>query len=525
MSKLLGLSGLPGQPGLSGSTGCRYSLFLWSILSLAAGALTTLAFSPFDYYWLVFVTLALVFYIWNKLSARQAAFNAWLFGLGLQCSGVSWIYYSLHVHGSAPAVFAILLVFLLCIYLSLYTALSVYVVNRFLPDNPKLRFLIFYPASWVVFEWLQGYVMTGFAWMQLGYTQIDTPLSAWAPLLGNHAISGAIAVSAGTLAAIVFMLNNQRHLLTVKRGVVLVLPVVLIWSLGSVLQGTNWTDKSGEPIRVSLIQGNIAQKDKWKRVLKQPTKDLYQRMSLAQKDVDLIVWPETSVPDYLHRVKPYIQELSDEMRARNTDLILGIFIRDSDGGLLNSVINVNGGIYHKRHLVPLGEYIPLRFMIEFFNRFVNIPMSDIASGVDQQQLIVAAGIPIAVSICFEEAFSRDVIKDLPEAKMLVNVSNDAWFEDSHEPYQHHAIARMRALEAGRYMIRSTNTGITSLIDANGKVIKQLPQFETAVLTGEVQAMTGATPFVLWGDALIVGLCSLLLLAFSIQAYRASKRKK
>lgn len=501
--------------------GAQPKLILWSIVSLLAGGVTTLAFSPFDHYWLVFITLAVVFSLWNKLPARQAAFNAWLFGLGLQCSGVSWIYYSLHVHGSAPAIFAIILVFLLCCYLALYTALSVYTVNRFLPDNSKLRFLLFYPASWVLFEWLQGYVMTGFAWMQLGYTQIDTPLSAWAPLLGNHAVGGVIAVSAGSLAMIIFMINNHRSRSRVeqafiRRGLIYILPVAMIWLLANLLQGNDWTDKDGEPIKVSVIQANIPQQEKWKRAMKQPTKDLYRKLSLEQQDVDLIVWPETAVPDYLHRITPYIQQLSLDMRARNTDLILGVFIQDSDGGLLNSVINVHGGIYHKRHLVPLGEYIPLRFMIEFFNKFVKIPMSDIASGDDSQKLLTAAGIPIAVSICFEEAFARDVIRDLPEAKMLVNVSNDAWFEDSHEPHQHHVIARMRALETGRYMIRSTNTGITSLIDPQGKVIKRLPQFETAVLSGEVFSMSGATPFVRWGDTLIVGLCCLLLLGFAIK---------
>ncbi len=503
------------------------SMVYSSIVSLLAGVMTTLSFAPFGYNWLVFISLALVFYIWNKLPARQAAFNAWLFGLGLQCSGVSWIYFSLHVHGSAPAIFAILLVFLLCCYLALYTALSVYTVNRFLPDNPKLRFLLFYPSSWVLFEWLQGYVMTGFAWMQLGYTQIDTALSAWAPLLGNHAISGAVAVSAGTLVVLV----QYRQQLSARQHVVWVLPVLAIWLVGSLLQEKSWTVREGEPIKVSVVQGNIPQKDKWKQSMRQPTKDLYRRLSLEQQDVDLIVWPETAVPDYLHRITPYIQQLRLDMSAKNTadkavnktanktDLILGVFVKDAEVGLLNSVINVHGGVYHKRHLVPLGEYIPLRFMIKFFNRFVNIPMSDIASGSDDQKLLIAAGIPIAVSICFEDAFARDIIKDLPEAKILVNVSNDAWFEDSHQPHQHHAIARMRALEAGRYMIRSTNTGISSLIDSHGKVIDQLPQFKTAVLTGKVQPMVGATPFVRWGDALIVGLCSLLLLGFAIKKRR------
>jgi apolipoprotein N-acyltransferase len=210
---------------------------------------------------------------------------------------------------------------------------------------------------------------------------------------------------------------------------------------------------------------------------------------------------------------PYIKQLREDMRQKDADLLLGIFVKNDESRLLNSVMNINGEIYHKRHLVPLGEFIPLRFLIEFFNRFVNIPMSDIASGDDEQSLLKVAGVPIGISICFEEAFSRDVLKDLPEAKILVNVSNDAWFEDSHEAHQHHAIARMRALETGRYMIRSTNTGITSFIGPHGEVIKQLLQFEVGVLKAKVQPMSGSTPFVRWGDALIVTFCSLLLLGF------------
>jgi len=294
-----------------------------------------------------------------------------------------------------------------------------------------------------------------------------------------------------------------------------------LWFAGSLLKTISWTEKAGDPIKVSVIQGNIAQKDKWKLNLKQPTMKMYRDLSLEQKDIDLYVWPETSVPDYWYRVVPYIRLLSREMKKRDADLLLGIFVKNDDKQLLNSVLNVNGGIYNKRHLVPLGEFIPLRFLIEFFNKFVKIPMSDIASGKEDQELLTAAGVPIGISICFEEAFARDVIKDLPQAKLLVNVSNDAWFEDSHEPHQHHAIARMRALEAGRYMIRSTNTGITSLIGPHGEVIKQLPQFETAVLNGEVQPLSGSTPFVRWGDWLIVGLSSLLLLGFAVSRLKCT----
>ena len=486
------------------------------LFSLLAGGLTTLAFAPFDQSWLIFLTLALVFYLWNRLPARQAAINGWLFGLGLQCSGVSWIYYSLHTHGSAPAVFAVLLIFLLSCYLSIYTALAAYAVNRYLPASAALRLLLFYPASWVVFEWLQGFVMTGFAWMQLGYTQIDLPLSGFAPVFGNHAVGGLVALTAGAMV----LLLMQSQPLTVRYKVIVTSCIVLLWLAGGLLKSIDWTQKDGAPITVSVIQGNISQKDKWIYNMKQPTLDLYRELSLAQQDVDLIIWPETAVPDYRYRAMDYLQQLRRDMASRDTDILLGIFVKNSDNRVLNSVLSLQGGVYSKRHLVPLGEYIPLRFLIEFFNNWVKIPMSDIASGEQEQALLTVAGVPVGISICFEDAFSRDVIKDLPEAKLLVNVSNDAWFEDSHELNQHHVIARMRALEAGRYMIRSTNTGITSLIGPHGEVIKSLPKFETGVLRGEVQPLTGATPFVRWGDMLIVGVCVLLLLVFALR-YRSA----
>lgn len=484
----------------------------WPLFSLLGGGFTTLAFAPFDLSWLVFFTLALGFYIWHKLPARQAAFNGWMFGLGLQCTGVSWIYYSLHTHGSAPAVFAVLLIFLLCAYLSIYTALAAYAVNRYLPAQAALRLLIFYPASWVLFEWLQGYVMTGFAWMQLGYTQIDLPLSGFAPVLGNHAVGGMVAFTAG---AIVLLITHCKQF-DFKRSLIVAISVLMLWLAAGLLKMIDWTEKDGGPIKVSVIQGNISQKDKWTFDMKQPTLDLYRELTLAQKDIDLIIWPETAVPDYRYRTMNYLQQLRRDMAARDTDLLLGIFVKNKESRVLNSVVSVQGDVYSKRHLVPLGEYIPLRFMIEFFNTWVKIPMSDIASGDEEQALITAAGVPIGITICFEEAFARDVIKDLPEAKLLVNVSNDAWFEDSHELHQHHAIARTRALESGRYMIRSTNTGITSLIGPHGEVIKRLPKFETGVLTGEVQPLKGATPFVRWGDLMIVGCCALLLLGFALR---------
>jgi len=514
----------------------KQRFFTYLLLSCLAGVLTTLAFAPFHQVWLVFVTQAIAFALWQQLTPGRAWFAAWVFGIGLQCSGAGWIYYSLHVHGGTHPLFAALIIFLLACYLSIYTGLAAYIVNRFCSQSLTLRMLIFYPAAWVFFEWTQGYVMTGFAWMQTGYTQIDLPLSGYAPIFGNHGVGGFVAMSAGALVLLLNRLytlsGRQSYLLTEVKtknesyllfSLKVILPVALIWLLGGIIKPINWTTAEGDPIKVSLIQGNVPQAIKWKREMRQPTLNLYRKLTLEQdEDVDLIIWPETAVPDYWYRVQPFVRELKRQMEKRDTDLIFGIFVKNEQRQLLNSMLSVNGEAYNKRHLVPLGEFIPLRFLIDFFNRWVHIPMSDIASGTDDQPLLHGAGIPLGISLCYEDAFSRDVLATLPEAQLLVNASNDAWFEDSHESYQHHEIARMRALETGRYMVRSTNTGITAIIGPHGEVLKQAPHFEVAVLTGEVQPMVGSTPFVIWGDYLVLFICGGLLVFYMARYYTRNR---
>lgn len=478
------------------------------LISALSGAAMVLAFAPFDQVWLVFVGFAWLQLQWRDASPKTAFMHAGLFGFGLQSAGISWIYVSLHYHGGTPALFAGVMIALLSIYLALYPALAAYVVARFCKTSATLKTLLLFPAAWMLSEWLQGYVMTGFAWMQLGYTQIDSPLAGFAPLLGAHGVGMLVLMSAG---ALLYLFTQYRQWTSYAwRG--LLAMFALAWLSGFALKHVEWTQVNGEPISVALVQGNIAQDLKWRAEYHDHTLAMYRDLSRQAAGSDLIVWPETAVPDFKHRVSSYLQVLQDDAKKNHNDVLLGIFIRNPDTQrYYNSVLSINDGVYHKRHLVPLGEYIPLRFLISFFNHWVDIPMSDIESGAMQQPLLRAAGQPLGLSICFEDAFSRDVRRDLPEATLLVNVSNDAWFEDSQEPHQHHAIARMRALETGRYMLRATNTGISSVIDQHGDVIAQAPQFETYVLRARAQPMTGATPYVRWGDSLIVLLALVSLL--------------
>ncbi len=473
------------------------------LILFIAGALLTLAFEPFNIIPLALLSFCVLLYSWRQASPKQTFWGGWFFSMGLQSTGVSWIFFSLHYHGNSPAPLAVLIILLLAAYLSLYPALAGWVVNRFIKQPAAIKLIVLYPLSWGLFEWLQGWVMTGFAWMQPGYVLIDTPLAGFAPVLGNHALGVLLLMLSGSMVAMLFGHVKQWA------------PVALFFGLlfvGYALKHVEWTTPMDKTIKVSLIQGNVPQAIKWKREMHVPTLERYRDLTLQQTDADLIIWPETAIPGYQHRLTAYIARLDKQMREQNASLLMGIFIKNPQTGrYYNSLLNSNGQAYKKRHLVPLGEYIPLRFLIEFFNRWINIPMSDIAHGDKQQPLLTGAGQPLGVSICFEDAFSRDVRRDLPEATMLVNVSNDAWFDGSHETWQHHAIARMRALETGRPMLRVTNTGITSIINADGSVKAIAPKAEMAVLKGEITPRTGATPYVKWGDVLFVTLVLIVLL--------------
>ncbi|MDH5387586.1 MAG: apolipoprotein N-acyltransferase [Gammaproteobacteria bacterium] len=491
------------------------SIFLESrfapLVSLLAGALTILAFAPFNQVWLIYLLIAFIFYIWSLSTPKKALFHGWMFGLGMQGVGISWLYFSLHYHGGSPVFFAVLLVFLLASVLAIFTALMGFSVNRFCKSSNPVKLVFLYPMAWALFEWLQGIVLTGFAWQQLGYTQIDLPLSGFAPVIGGHGVSLLVAMTAGGMISWLVNSDCRRKIPSL---------LMVIWLSGFFLQEVVWTEATGDEINVALIQGNIPQSLKWKTESRVPTLLKYRQLSLEQKDVDLIIWPETAIPGYQHSLKDYIAELGEAMKKSDTDLLAGIFVRDFETArYYNSLININGGEYHKRHLVPLGEYIPLRFLVDFFNHFVKIPMSDIDSGADDQSLLYAAGQPLGVSICFEDTFARDVRRDLPAATLLVNVSNDAWFDGSFEPVQHHAIARMRALESGRFMLRATNTGISSIIGPQGEEIAVSPQFETSVLKASVQPMKGSTPYVFWGDLLLVLTCLSVLAGFIFKAQR------
>ena len=453
-----------------------------------AGVLLPFAYAPYDQFWIAFPLLGWLFFLVHKQTARRAALLGWLFGLGWFFHGVHWIYYSLHYHGGTPMWLVIIMLALLSAYLAVFPALAMFCSQKLFHVSRSLKIIFVLPAFWVLSEWLRGWLFTGFPWLQIGYAQIDTPLAGYAPIIGGLGVSYFSALTAGLLAALLMGNNRLR----------IVFALLVVWLTGWLLFQIEWVEKSGNSLRVSLVQGNVPQQDKWQYGMREITMERYRRLTELNWESDLIVWPETAVPDYAHRVPDYINYLRQRAEQQNSEVLFGVFTGDREQRLYyNSVVSLRDGMYQKRHLVLLGEYFPFRSVMDFFRRWIDIPMSDIAAaGFDQQQVQVS-GHKVGINICFEDAFDRDVIRDVPEAALLVNVSNDAWFEDSIEPWQHHQIARMRALEAGRYLLRSTNTGVSSVIDNKGRVVAQSPQFQMHVLNTTVQPLQGSTPYALW----------------------------
>ena len=476
-------------------------LFLLSF-SLAMGLLLPFSYAPYDQFWLVFPLLGGLFFLMQSQTARRAGWLGWLFGLGWFAHGIHWIYYSLHYHGGTPLWLVIIILAVLSAYLALFPALAMYLAQKKLNTSPFVKYSFVLPALWAISEWLRGWLFTGFPWLQIGYTQVDTPLAGYAPLVGGLGVSFFVALTAGLLLA----------MLTLKKKFRTLAMLLLVWCAGWGLLQLQWVENSGKPLRVALLQGNVAQSQKWQYGMREQTMQRYLQMTEASRDNDLIVWPETAVPDFANQVPEYIQYLRSAAEKNNNDVLFGIFTGERELGVYyNSVVSVRDGVYKKRHLVPLGEYFPFRELLNYFRQWINIPLSDIAAADFNQTLIKVSGHAVGVTICFEDAFDRDVIRDVPAANMLINVSNDAWFEDSIEPWQHHQIARMRALEAGRYLLRATNTGVSSVIDNKGRVIAQSPQFQVHVLTAQVQPLQGRTPYAWWRNYLLMMLLTAGLL--------------
>lgn len=507
----------PSAPPVFAARGLRLAL------AAALGAVHVACFAPIDQFYLAPLVFAVLFRLWQQTSsAGDAALIGFGFGLGWFGAGVSWIYVSLHTFGAMPSPLAALATLLFCAYLALHPALAGYLSRKFNPA-PLTHWILFVPAVLTLLEWIRGWLWTGFPWLNPGYSQVPvSPLAGYAPVLGVHGITLLLLMTAGALS----LLSPD----TLRRRWRTFLPwlalISVVWVGGAALKTVAWTEPTGSRLRVSLLQGNISQDLKWRDDQLRATFATYSELVHSSR-AQLIVLPETALPLFLNDVPAsYLGALAGHVQRQGGDLLLGVPERTSDGRYYNSVISIGQSArqsYRKNHLVPFGEFIPLRPLLGTVVSMLSIPLQDFSRGDPAQRPLQVAGEAVAVNICYEDAFGEEIIRQLPEASLLVNVSNVAWFGRSMAPRQHLQIAQMRALESGRYMLRATNTGMTAVIDPRGHIQAQAPEFARSVLTHTVSGMRGATPYVRWGNTAALALAVLLLVTALIVGRNAPAR--
>lgn len=471
----------------------------------AMGVSLTFAFAPYGYAYAAFPALMFLYRSWTVCSLGQAAFLAYLFGLGFFGTGIWWVYISMHDFGGADPMSACLLTLLLVGVWALFPAMTALFGAKAVRSAAVWARISCAALTWVTVEYIRGYwLLNGFPWLQIAYSQLETPLAGYAPLFGVYGVGFLLAASAFTLAE---LLSAK---LPVKQAVVFLL---LCSGMGGILKTVAWTRISGPPVKITLIQGNISQEQKWLPEQKMQSLDIYRTLTEQNwRDTQVIIWPESAIPAFYEEVKPfYLTPLTAEAIRHNVDLVVSLPSSGAGMDYFNSVLVLGAreSFYHKSHLLPFGEYLPLQPLSGWILDSLQIPLGSFTAGAEQQTLLTAGGYAFVTTICYEDAFGELVSRQIADAAYIVNVTNDAWFGHSSEAYQHMQMAQMRALENGRYLARATNTGITGFIAPDGSILKQAPMFTRTALTETIMPMTGVTPYAQLGDS---GVFAILLVS-------------
>ena len=460
--------------------------------------------------------------------ARRAALLGECFGVGWFCTGVWWLYVSMAVYGGMPPALAGGAVLLFAAYLALYTAASAALAAALAPPHARgpwplaraLAAAMALAGAWTLGELARGTVFTGFPWLALGYAQAGDVLAGYAPLLGMYSVTFAAALAAALLA-----LLSQ---VSVRGAAAAIAALAVLIGGAHVVGRLRWTHADGAPLRVALLQGDVAQSDKFNADALGPTLELYGQW-LRSLRADLIVTPETALPVLPEDLPPgYLASVRQALRAHHAQALVGIPLTRGTDQYTNSVVGLGGAApyrYDKSHLVPFGEFIPWGF--HWFVRLMRIPLGDFARGTLDQRSFVVHGARVAPTICYEDLFGEQLaqrFRDPTSApQVIANLTNLGWFGNTIVLGQHLEIARMRSLEFQLPTIRATNTGATAIIGAGGRVRRMLAPYTVGVLTGAVQPRSGLTPFAWLASRL--GYAPQLLLGLLALAPAALRRRR
>jgi apolipoprotein N-acyltransferase len=495
------------------------SLFLpnkFALYAFLLGGLAILAYAPVGVAPIILVSLMGIFWLWHKSSSQLDYMRVGLwFGLGFFGVGVSWLLSSMYVYSGMSLWLSLLATFIFILALSAYFMVAGWLVGYFY--NPKkIGFSVVFimPVVWVLFELIRASLFGGFPFLLIGNTHLFTWLDGFAPVFGILGMSLAVAFTAGLL---LFMLLTKNLLVPSFL-------VFTIWISGSSLKNVVWVEKNGLDVDIALVQANISQDRKWLRKQLMPTLKTYIDLSKKSIDAELIVWSETSIPAYFYQVeKGVLKNFLKDAKLLEKDIIMGAVVKNKKtGNYYNALVNAKDTnlVYKKSHLVPFSEFFPFAGVFKYLSSLFNIPFSEFSAGKQEQLPMELADKKVGLSICYEIYFGAELTKNIAITDYLVTVSNDAWFAHTLEPYQLRQETQMRALELGRQIARSTNTGFTFIVGVDGVIIDQLPAYETGVLRTKIQPYSGETPFVKWQNNPLWVFLILSLIFISWRKYKS-----
>jgi apolipoprotein N-acyltransferase len=496
--------------------------FVGSTVALLAGASLGLSFAPFGWWPLAILLPALLMWLWDGAAPRRAAVLGFWFNFGTFSVGTYWLYISLRLIGHAPVPLALLLMLGLAAIMGAYHALLGWFVAKYLPARGALRWLVGIPGAWLFIEWWRSWFLTGFGWLALGYAHSDNWMGGLAPLIGQYGLGLVTLVLSGSLVAL--LLGDRRA--RIAAGAVLVVTA----GLSIALRGVEWTAPFGKPISVAVVQGAIPQDEKWIGENLEKILEVYRTLTRQAHGADLIVWPESAIPDLVNNHVDFFGEVYREASARGSSMIMGAIRAEENpqtGEMeyYNSVLAMDPatpgvGWHNKHHLVPFSEFFPVPDFIRNWLRLMTLPYSNFNRGAAVQEPLEAAGQRVVASVCYEDAYGATQLPALRTATLLVNVTNDSWFGRSTARHQHLQISRMRAREAGRPMVRAANDGVSAIIGSQGEIMVAAPEYEANVLRTEVQPRIGLTPYARTGNWPVI--CLALVFA-GLSAYVGHRR--
>lgn len=496
------------------------------ILAVVSGILLALSFPKAGLSFLVWAAFVPLFLACGQKSAGKAAVLGFVAGLTGYAGILYWLNIVMTTYGKLPLPLSIFLYLLLVAYLAVYVAVVFYLARR--AEEKGIPAVLSFPVFWVGLEYIRSFLLTGFPWASLGYTQYRVPvLIQVADLTGVYGISFLVALANVVIYLLLrkFVKKGGESELAVRGAIVLAVLLTAVLVYGEIRMRE---PETGHPLKISLIQGNIDQGIKWDPAFMEATVSIYDRLTrkAVREGTDLVIWPESATPFFFQEDSPQslrVRELARELRV---ELLFGSPAYDDTGGIrryfnsafLVSSAGVPAGRSDKVHLVPFGEYVPLAHLLPFVSKLVE-GVGDFSPGDSIRPLETAKG-KVGVLVCFEGIFPEISRRYVAEgARVLVNVTNDAWYGRSSAPYQHLSMAVFRAVENRVPLVRAANTGITAIIDRNGVIGHRTGLFEESFLNGEVRAGSNGTFYTRFGD-----LFALLCLAASAVFFIAGFRK-